>query len=247
MRNLKLTVEYDGTNYCGWQRQREGISIQGVLEEKLSFITQEKVRIVGSGRTDAGVHAIGQVAHVHLQSLLPTNNILRGMNSLLPLDIAVKKVEEVDERFHARFDAKSKVYLYYICNQPTRSAIFHRYVWTVPFPLQVEAMQGCIPYLEGCHDFTSFSALDTGVTNRVRTIMRLEISVPKPGLIKIEIEADGFLRHMVRTIVGTLVEVGKGRLDPLGVKDILHSKDRAAAGPTAPPQGLFLKEVKYGE
>lgn len=246
MRNLKLTIEYDGTNYCGWQRQKNGLSIQGILEEKLGHITQEQVKIIGSGRTDAGVHAIGQVAHVHLESRLPVTNILKGINSLLPLDISVRKIEEVEAHFHARYDAKSKVYLYRICNQPTRSPLEQRFAWSVFPPLNVEAMRASISYIKGTHDFTSFSAADAGVRDRKRTVIEMGITVPRPGLIEIEIEADGFLRHMVRTIVGTMVEVGRGKLKPYNIRDILMAKDRAAAGPTAPPHGLFLKEVKYG-
>lgn len=246
MRNLKLTIEYDGTNYCGWQRQKKGITIQGVLEEKLGCITQERVKVIGSGRTDAGVHAIGQVAHVHLKSRLPKENILRGVNSLLPADIAVKKIEEMDEKFHARYDATSKVYLYRISNQPTRSPLIHRYAWTVFPALNVEAMRDGVIYFKGTHDFTSFSAADGRDGDKKRTVMNVEIFRIPGGVIEIEIEADGFLRHMVRTIVGTLVEVGKGKIEPPAVRDIMLARDRSLAGPTAPPQGLFLKEVKYG-
>ncbi|HOJ51528.1 MAG TPA: tRNA pseudouridine(38-40) synthase TruA [Syntrophales bacterium] len=246
MRNLKLTIEYDGTNYCGWQRQKNGISIQGVLEEKLRNIVREEVKVVGSGRTDAGVHALGQIAHVHLQTSLNVTNILRGVNSLLPVDIAVKGIEEVPMDFHARYDAVSKVYLYRICNQPTRLPLEYRYAWSVFPVLDVAAMGEALSYIKGTHDFTSFSAVETKVKNKKRTILSANIFSRPRGIIEVEIEADGFLRHMVRVIVGTLVEVGKGKMRPTDIQAIIQARDRAQAGPTAPPQGLFLKDVKYG-
>jgi tRNA pseudouridine38-40 synthase len=247
MRNLKLTIEYDGTNYCGWQSQKNGVAIQDVLEGVLARITGERIRVVGSGRTDAGVHAIGQVAHVHLSSPLPVKNILKGMNSLLPWDIAIKKIEEVDESFHARYDATSKVYLYRICNQSTRSPLEYRYSWMLSRPLKIEAMAEALGFVRGTHDFTSFSAAETGVKGRERTVKRATIDVKLSGVIELEMEANGFLRHMVRAIVGTLVEVGKGKLNPSCMEEILLARNRSLAGPTAPPQGLFLKEVKYGK
>lgn len=245
MRNLKLTVEYDGTGYCGWQRQSNGISIQELIENRLSRIVQEPVKVIGSGRTDAGVHALGQVAHVHLSNPIALHHILAGINSLLPVDIAVRELEEADPNFHARYDAKSKVYRYRICNRRIRSPLGHRYSWGISYSLDFEAMKEAARYFQGTHDFTSFSAAQTDVRHRTRTVTRMEVATGPDGIIEFIMEADGFLRHMVRTIVGTCVEVGSGKLRSGEVEQILAAKNRALAGPTAPARGLFLQEVKY--
>ena len=244
MRNLKIVVEFDGTNYCGWQRQKNGLSIQQILEEKIAVMTGEAVKVIGSGRTDAGVHAIAQVAHFKTTSSILCLKFRDGLNSLLPADIAVKELEAVDLSFHARMDVKSKIYLYRIWNRPMRSPLYRNFAWTLFKPLNTEAMAIAAGYLKGTHDFTSFSTVHTDVVTFIRTIREIAV-ISENGFINIYVEADGFLRYMVRTIVGTLVEIGQGKRLPEEITGILAARDRKLAGMTAPPQGLFLKEVKY--
>jgi len=244
-RNLRMTVEYDGTNYRGWQRQMEGPSIQAVLEEKIGIITGENVRVTGSGRTDAGVHALNQVASFRTRSPIPCHRLRAGLNGLLPEDIAVKAVEEAPESFHARKSARSKTYLYQILNLPYLSALWRHHAWHVTRPLDTEAMGEGASFLLGTHDFRSFSSVHTNVKSFVRTVMAVAVRPRGGGRIHVEIEADGFLRHMVRIIVGTLVEVGTGKRRPQDMAVILAAKDRDAAGVTAPARGLFLKGVRY--
>jgi tRNA pseudouridine38-40 synthase len=246
MRNIKLTVEYDGTAYCGWQRQRNGLSIQQLLEESINRITGEESRVIGSGRTDAGVHAIGQIAHFHTASPLGERNFLMGINSLLPADIAVREVREVDLSFHARFDVKSKVYIYRICNRPVRPALERLHAWFVWVPLDLERIEGALDLFRGTHDFSSFCSTHTDSPDHVRTILDIGLMKDAKDMIHISLEADGFLRYMVRNIVGALVDIGRGRCSREDVDRILAAKDRRKAGLTAPPQGLFLKEVRYG-
>lgn len=245
MRNFKMIVEYDGTAYCGWQRQENGITIQQVLEEAIQLITGEKVAVIGSGRTDAGVHALNQVAHFKSSSRLPVNSIYRGMNSVLPPDIVVKEMEEVAGEFHAQHDVKSKVYVYKICNQRLRPVLGRNYFWHIRFPLDLERMKKAAQFLIGTHDFSCFCATGTHVKDRVRTITDIEIKTCDDGLIEIKVEAQGFLKYMVRNIIGTLVEVGRSKRKPEEMKVIIESRDRTIAGVTAPACGLFLKEVKY--
>jgi tRNA pseudouridine38-40 synthase len=246
MRNIKLIVEYDGTAYCGWQRQKNGLSIQQLLEESIGKMTGEESRVIGSGRTDAGVHAIGQIAHFQTNSPLGERNLLMGMNSLLPADIAVREVREVDPSFHARFDVKSKVYVYRICNRPVRSALERQRAWFVWVPLDLERIEEALKLFRGTHDFSSFCSLHTDSPDHIRTILDIGLMKDANGMIDISLEADGFLRYMVRNIVGTLVDVGRGRFSREDVAGIFAAKDRKKAGLTAPPQGLFLKEVRYG-
>jgi tRNA pseudouridine38-40 synthase len=245
MRNLKMIIEFDGAGYQGWQRQKNGPSIQQVLEEKIAVMTGETVKVIGSGRTDAGVHAMAQVAHFKTNSRIPLRNFHGGLNSLLPQDIVIKGMEEADPHFHARIDVKRKVYFYRIANGPTRSPLFRQYAWFIYPPLNQQAMKEAALHLKGAHDFTSFSAVHTDVATFTRTIYDIDVIGDRHGFIKILVEADGFLRYMVRTIVGTLVDVGKGRRSPEEMIAILQARDRNTAGMTAPPQGLFLKEVKY--
>lgn len=246
MRTIKLLIEYDGTNYFGWQLQPQKPTIQGTIEEKWKQITGEKIHLVGSGRTDAGVHAIGQVAHFKTQSLLSLKAIQRALNSLLPPDIVIKEVKEMESDFHARKMAKRKVYEYRILNTPLPS-VFHRgYVWHVPQPLDLEKVKRATPILIGKHDFSSFRSTGTPTKTAIREVYRAEWRRNSYGLIRFEIEANGFLKQMVRAIVGTLVEVGRGKIAVEDFQKILDSKDRRQSGPTAPAHGLFLKEVKYG-
>lgn len=245
MRNIKLLIEYDGTNYRGWQVQPDGPTIQGMLEEKLSRLTSERIHVIGSGRTDSGVHALGQVAHFRTQSQMDTRMIQRALNSLLPPDIVIREVEEVDEGFHARKQSKSKVYEYRILNRNLRS-VFHRgYVWHIPQKLNLAEMKKATQSLIGEHDFSAFRTVGSPTRTTVRRVIRGEWKRGRDDLIRFEIEANGFLKQMVRSIIGTLVEIGKGRMKATDFRKILNSKDRKEAGPTAPAQGLFLKEVKY--
>lgn len=244
MRTIKLVLEYDGTNYAGWQVQPGQDTIQGRLEAALKTLTGEDLRVVASGRTDAGVHALGQVAHFRTESSMKADEFQKALNSLLPRDIAVKEAVEEAEDFHARYSAKRKLYRYVILQVESRSAFSHRYDWDIGYDLDVPTMVRGAQYLLGTHDFSAFRAASCTAKNPVKTIYRLEVHQRGDDIVFL-IEADGFLKHMVRTIVGTLAEVGRGYIRPKTVKSILESRDRSQAGPTAPPQGLFLLEVTY--
>ena len=241
-----MTIEYDGTGYYGWQRQAGEVTIQQVIEETIGRITREEVTLHGSSRTDAGVHALNQVAHFRTGSAIPERNLLMGLNSLLPKSIVVKDLAEADESFHARYSARSKAYFYRIHNAAVRSALHRNSCWHVFKPLDAAAMSEAASFLRGRHDFSAFCAAQTDVRSRVREVYDARVERDADGFLRFSIEASGFLRHMVRTIVGTLVDVGKGRWSPADFRGILESKDRNRAGITAPPQGLFLAEVKYG-
>ena len=245
MRNVKIILEYDGTLYHGWQRQPNGITIQQTLEEVIQRITQEKVVLLGSGRTDAGVHALNQVANFRTSSSIECYNLMRGINSLLPSDIVVKELSAVDDRFHARYSAKSKVYYYQICNRPVRPALLKTYSWHVYDNLDQHLMEEALWFLTGTRDFSSFCGANDDVSNHIRTVMAVDIKKKNDDMFIVTIEADGFLRHMVRNIIGTLIDVGKRKLSLSGFTEIIEALDRKKAGITAPPQGLFLKEVRY--
>jgi len=245
MRNIRLLIEYDGINYQGWQVQPKGQTVQGVIEEKLARITGETIHVISSGRTDSGVHAFGQVANFKTKSQLDIGSIQRALNSLLPSDIVIQGVDEAEEGFHARKESKSKVYEYRILNRELRSAFHHKYAWHVPQKLDLEKMKEATRLLIGEHDFSSFRSVGSATRTGVRTVIRAEWKRSREGFIRFEIEANGFLKQMVRTIVGTLVEVGKGKISSQDFLKILESKDRKKAGATAPAYGLFLKEVKY--
>jgi tRNA pseudouridine38-40 synthase len=245
MRNLKIVVEYDGTGYYGWQRQKDLATVQQVLEDTVFCITGELPVIFGSGRTDAGVHALRQTAHFKTSSCIIAAKLLAAMNSLLPKDIVIKELQEVPESFHARFDVKSKVYRYQILNSPIRSALYRQYSWHIRNPLDLGAMERGLAVLKGRHDFTAFCGKKEPGYNCIRTITDGRLEKNNSGIISIYLEADGFLRYMVRSVVGTLVEVGKGKRTPEGLFAVLQAKDRSNVGITAPAQGLFLIEVKY--
>jgi len=245
MRTIKLTIQYDGTAYVGWQIQPKGLTVQGVIEEKLNQLTGEAVRLTAASRTDAGAHAMGQVAHFKTKSRLDPKAIQRALNSLLPPDIAILKGEEAPEGFHARRDAKSKVYEYRILNRDVRSVFDRLYAWHVPQKLNLSSMRKATGYLVGEHDFSAFRSTGTPTHTAVRKVIRAQWKRGRRGLLAFEIEGSGFLKQMVRAIVGTLVEVGKGKIDPEGFREILEAKDRSKAGPTAPAHGLFLMEVKF--
>ena len=245
MRTIKLTIEYDGKNYRGWQVQPEGPTVQGVIEEQLKRLTGETTHLMGSGRTDAGVHAMGQVAHFKTQSVMDVTTIQRALNSLLPSDILIQRVEGVDQDFHARRNCRSKVYEYRILNRSLRSVFHREHAWHIPQKLDFEEMKKATQTLIGEHDFSSFRSVGSPTRTAVRKVIRAEWERTQEGLLTFEIEASGFLKQMVRAIVGTLVEVGRSKMSPEDFEKILESKDRTKAGPTAPAQGLFLKEVKY--
>jgi len=242
--HFKLTLEYDGTNYDGWQLQKHAPTIQGALEAALSRICDTAIRVQVAGRTDAGVHALGQVASFTTERLIDCYHLQRALNGLLPSDIAVPQVEEVAANFSARFDARSRTYRYQIWNHQWRSAIWERYSWHVSFPLDIEAMRQAALLLIGDHDFSSFQGADSVEHNPQRTILRSEIRHEGDFLIY-EVEGRSFLRHMVRNIVGTLVGVGRGATSLADFAAVLAARDRRRAGVNAPPQGLFLVRVTY--
>jgi tRNA pseudouridine38-40 synthase len=245
VRNIKLTIEYDGTSYHGWQIQPGLRTIQGTMREQIARITQGKVNLIGAGRTDARVHALGQVVNFQTESTLDLTALQRGLNSLLPPDIVVKGAEEVEEGFHARFSARSKVYEYHILNQPYPSALLRDYAWFIHDELDLSSMRKCGKLLIGSHDFSSFRASGDESRHSMREVIRLEIERRKGNVVVIAIEANAFLREMVRIIVGTLVDVGRGKTSVSEFKEIFEAHDRRRAGMTAPAHGLFLVEVKY--
>jgi tRNA pseudouridine38-40 synthase len=247
MRTLKLTLQYDGTHYVGWQRQAEGTSIQGLLEAALQPLAGAPVTLHGAGRTDAGVHALGQVASVTMATTLDRGTLVRALNAVLPPDVRVTAVEDAPAEFHARFSATGKVYEYRIVNAPIVSPFIQRYAWHVIPPLDVGAMRQASAALIGRHDFASFQAAGSSTHTSVRALRRLEwVAGSGPDTPTVmRVEGDGFLRHMVRTIAGTLVEVGLGRRPPDATASILAARDRTLAGPTAPAHGLFLVRVLY--
>jgi len=245
LQNFKLTIEYDGTEYQGWQRQKNGLTIQGVIENTINIMTGIKVSLTGSGRTDAGVHALAQAANFLCNTELGPEIFQKGLNSLVPDDIVIKGCCLVDDKFHARYDAKSKIYHYKILNQRLNSAISRRYVWHIRKTLNLEAMRLAISHILGTHDFKAFEGSGSPRSNTIRTVINATLVEPDHNNLCFQIEANGFLRYMVRNIVGTLVEVGLGKITPDDFKTILLSRDRNRAGATAPPHGLFLVNVKY--
>jgi tRNA pseudouridine38-40 synthase len=249
MRNLKLTLAYDGTDFSGWQVQPGAETIQGTLASAIGRITGEKVLPQGSGRTDAGVHALGQVATFQMESVIPADNLVIALNDILPASIRVIAAEEVSEGFHARKSARAKMYRYRIYRDAICPPFLARYVWHYPYPLDETAMREAAPLVEGEHDFTSFAAVDPergreeGISN-VRHVFSSEWR--REGCeLTYEVRGNGFLHHMVRNLVGTFLLVGKGTLKPEDVRSIIAAKNRTAAGATAPASGLFLVNVEY--
>jgi len=248
MRSFKATIAYDGSEYSGWQIQVDRPSIQQTMEAAIGRITGESTRIVASGRTDAGVHALGQVVSFTSASRLSADELGRALNAHTPRDIAVRDLSEAPDGFHAIRDATSKRYRYIIDDHRLPDVFQRRHAWHVPQRLNVEAMAAAARTLQGTHDFSSFEASGSERASSVRTVTDIQVARGTGTLqdnIAIEIEADGFLYNMVRNIVGTLVEVGRGAQDEKWVADVLAAKNRKAAGPTAPPQGLFLVYVRY--
>ena len=247
MQTLKLILEYDGTEFAGWQAQAGGCrTVQGVLEAAIERVCGERVRIVGAGRSDAGVHAEGQVASLSLGTRLLPGKLERALNAVLPDDLVVVGLEPMPSGFDARRDAVSKLYRYAIWNGARRSALRARSFHTVPIPLDVAAMREAAGALEGTHDFACFQSAGTSVATRVRTLLRVAV-IGAPGAeIAIEVQGTGFLRHMVRALVGTLVEVGRGKRPAASMAALLAARNRGEAGPTAPARGLTLVRVDYG-
>ncbi len=244
MRNIKLTIEYDGKEFNGWQKQPNKLNIQGEIEQVIERITGEKVELNASGRTDAGVHAIGQVANFKTNSNIPIEKIPLALNTYLKKSIRIQKAEEVDERFHSRLSCKKKTYRYVINNSEYGTALYRNLEYCFPQKLDVEAMKKAAKYFEGEHDFKAFKASGTSAKSSVRTIYRANVD-KNVDKIYIELTGNGFLYNMVRIIAGTLLEVGLGKIRPEDITDIIESKDREKAGKTLPPQGLYLVEVKY--
>lgn len=244
-RNIRLLLEYDGTCYHGWQRQKSDLSIQQVLEEALERLTGEKVALIGSGRTDAGVHALGQVANFRTNSTIPLKAFHEGLNSMLPYDIAVLEAREVPPEFHARKSALSKTYEYRILNRASRSPLHHHYGWWLSHQIDLDAMTAAAAFLFGEHDFSAFRASGSGNRNPVRRIAAARWQSHPGGWLRFTITGNGFLRGMVRSLVGTMVEIGKGKAGPELLAELLKSGERRRAGPTAPAQGLYLVEVVY--
>jgi len=258
--NIKLTLAFDGTNYHGWQTQKNSITIQETLQNTMELIMNDVTEIQGVSRTDAGVHALSYIANFHTEKPIPVDRIPIALNSLLPNDIRILNAAEVPENFNSRFDCTSKTYIYRICNSQIQFPFERNFSWHFPYPLDIEKMQEAASFLLGTHDFSSFCASGEQRENHIRTINSIEIAQhpssivgddgnrPAGGLpsaptnyTTISINADGFLYNMIRIIIGTLTKVESSS----EIKKILSSKDRTLAGPTAPPHGLFLKEIFY--
>ena len=244
-RNIRLLIAYDGTHYQGWQRQKDGPTIQGVIEEVLTRITQQAVSLVGAGRTDAGVHAWGQVASFKTNSEMTIVKIEAALHALLPKDILIRQIREAEPAFHARFSSRAKIYDYFFCNHSRITPFSHRYVWFLREPVDISLIKSGLFLLTGEKDFSSFQSQGSEVSHPVRTLYQA-VLLPLPwGGFKLRFKADGFLRHMVRNMVGTLIRVGLRRISIEELEEIVHSKDRSRAGEMAPAHGLFLRKVLY--
>ena len=247
MPSFKVTVAYDGTDYVGWQRQANGVSIQGLIEDALRTLDGRDVNVAGAGRTDAGVHALGQVAGFTLAREMAPGALVRALNAHLPPDVRVVTAEEVPPAFHPRFSASRKTYRYRLCHDEVLSPFERRYAWHLPGPLDVDAMRAAASCLVGRHDFAAFQGAGSAVTNTEREVFESAIRNPQSAILCYEVSGSGFLRHMVRTIVGSLAEIGRGRRPAEWLGEVLASRSRLTAGPTAPPEGLFLVRVEYAD
>ena len=246
MRNIKLIIEYDGKSFNGWQKQPDKLNIQGEIERAIEEITGEKVDLIASGRTDAGVHSFGQTANFKTNSNIPIEKFAVAINSKLKKAIVIKSAEEVDERFHSRYNCVRKKYRYIINNSQCGSAIYRGLEYHIPVKLDVEKMKEAAKYFEGEHDFKGFKATGGNNKSTVRTIYKAEVTYNKADeRIIIELTGNGFLYNMIRIIAGTLVEAGLGKIEPKEITEIIESKDRARAGKTLPAHGLYLVEVEY--
>ena len=244
MRKIKLVIEYDGYKYHGWQTQPNGLTIQEVLETKLQKIVKKKTILYCAGRTDAKVHAEGQIAHFMTSSRMTTSEFQKALNSLLPKDIVILKADEVSARFHAQKSALRRIYRYTILNRDFPSALERRYSWFQPYPLDLAGMRRARKYLLGKHDFSAFRASGCEAISPIKELFRIDIK-KKGDYIELVFEGKGFVKYMIRNIVGTLAQVGKGYITARRVGEILASRNRRKAGPTAPGYGLCLVEVVY--
>lgn len=244
MRNIKLTIEYDGKDFNGWQKQPTKMNIQGTIEQAIKQITGEDVELNASGRTDAGVHALGQVANFKTNSKIPIEKFAIAINSKLKRSIVIKRAEEVDERFHSRLSCKRKTYRYIINNSQEGTAIYRNLETHIPQKLDVEKMQKAVKYFEGEHDFKAFKASGTSSKSSVRTIYKANVYQENEKIF-IELTGNGFLYNMVRIIAGTLVDVGLGKIEPEEIPKIIQEGKRENAGKTLPPNGLYLVKVMY--
>lgn len=249
MKNFKITVAYDGRNFTGWQRQaaRAGLTVQGALEEALSRVCDHPVTVHGSGRTDAGVHALGQVASFTTTSSRTPEQIIQGGNCLLPPEVAILEAEEAPETFHARFSALGKRYDYELLTSPTRHPLYYQRAWWVGPEIDWAAVIEALPAFTGERDFAAFQSTGSEVGSTVRTIYRASLSRSGPDGRRLTFVGSGFLRHMVRAMVGLLVETGRGRWSAASIPEIIASGDRRRSGPTAPADGLYLFGVYYGQ
>jgi tRNA pseudouridine38-40 synthase len=245
VRNLRVTLAYDGTEFLGWQVQSRGRTVQGELEAALARLTGAHARVHGAGRTDVGVHALAQVASFATASPIPCTKLRLGLDALTGADVAILEVVEAPAGFHARHSARGKTYRYQILNAPLPSPFLRRWAWHVRAPLDRTAMRAAAAQLVGTHDVSSFRAAGCDARTPVRELRRVDVIDQADGVLQVEIEASAFLRGMARIIVGTLVEIGRGRADAGSIPGVLAARDRSAAGPTAPAHGLFLVEVRY--
>ena len=244
MRNIKLVIEYDGKSFNGWQKQPTKLNIQGEIEKAISEITGEEVDLIASGRTDAGVHSLGQVANFKTNSKIPTEKMAKAINSKLKKSIVIKSAKEVDESFHSRYSVHSKTYRYIINNSENGTAIYRDLEFSFPFELDEKKMNKAVKYFEGEHDFKGFKASGTSSKSSVRTIYEGKVWRDGEKVI-IELTGNGFLYNMVRIIAGTLLEVGLGKIKPEDIPEIINAKDRKKAGKTLPARGLYLVKVDY--
>ncbi len=245
MRNIRLILQFDGTDFCGWQIQAGQRTVQGDLTAALRALTGQDVSVVSSSRTDSGVHALAMPVSFRLDSNLPLKAFTFGLNALMSRDVRVVDAIEVPPDFHARFSAKEKTYLYRIQNGRIALPLERRQAWHVVEPLDLEAMRDAAGRLVGTHDFSAFRSAHCDAASPVRTLARVDLSHERPGILAMEVESGGFLRNMVRILAGTLVTIGRGRHPPSWVDELLAHGDRTRGGQTAPPQGLFLKSVRY--
>jgi tRNA pseudouridine38-40 synthase len=244
-RNIRLLIAYDGTDFQGWQRQPRVPTIQGTLETVLQKITREPIGLTGAGRTDAGVHAWGQVAHFKTLSALTPEKWQSALNALLPPDIRIRSVQESLPDFHARYDSRRKTYDYYLLNRGWPPPFYCRYSWWIGHPLDFDLMGQALSGLKGRHDFSAYQTAGSGVRQTVRTLFQADLTRLRRGGVRLRFQADGFLRHMVRNLVGSLIRLGMKKITLGEWRDILVSRDRAQAGAMAPAQGLFLRKVIY--
>jgi tRNA pseudouridine38-40 synthase len=244
-KNIRLIITYEGTGYFGWQRQVNRPTIQGTIEEKIGIMVGKPVSIIGAGRTDAGVHALFQVANFRVFSTITPPVFLKALNSMLPDSIIIKGAEYVPLDFHARYDAKSKVYEYRIYNEKLSSPFLRNYVWHISRLLDLRAMEECLGIIKGAHDFSHFCSAGDGKIDPVRNMIQAGLKPQKDSLLIFNFEANGFLRHMVRNIMGTIVKVGLGEISTAHFAEILESKNRRHPMAKAPPGGLYLKDVRY--